>query len=128
MTDEDDDGSLWSAEPRIRPDWKRIRHWTEHASDARKSAEVIGMIAALIEAPGTMLLAGRDAIRFVAKDTFGFDPGWFWQGDDDADRDWEAEESANWSHDAAEDDEDDEDDDDWYDHDDDDDDDDDGDD
>ena len=56
---------------RIRPDWKRIRHLTDRAGDARKSAEVVHMIASLIEAPGSMLFAGRDAMRFVAKEKFG---------------------------------------------------------
>ena len=67
------------------------------------------MIASLIEAPGSMLLAGRDAMRFVAKEKFGLDPGWFWEGDDDEDRDWYAEESENWTE------EDDGDEDGWYD-------------
>lgn len=66
------------------------------------------MIASLIEAPGSMLLAGRDAMRFVAKEKFGLDPGWFWEGDDDEDRDWYAEESQNWT-------EEDDDEDGWYD-------------
>jgi len=69
------------------------------------------MIASLIETPGSMLLAGRDAMRFIAKEKFGLDPGWFWEGDDDEDRDWYAEESENWT---DEDGEYDEDEDGWY--------------